>query len=55
LPVYTVVGRSGPDHKPTFTVSVTVDGLEPTTGEGRSRQDAEKAAAALLLTREGQQ
>ena len=54
LPVYTVIGRSGPDHRPTFTVSVTVDGLEPTTGEGRSRQEAEKAAAAVLLAREGQ-
>jgi ribonuclease-3 len=54
LPIYTVVARSGPDHQPTFTVSVEVEGSAPTTGEGRSRQEAEKAAAAALLQREGQ-
>ena len=53
LPAYAIVARSGPDHRPNFTVSVTVDGLEPATGEGPSRQDAEKAAATALLVREG--
>jgi ribonuclease-3 len=53
LPVYSVLGRSGPDHAPVFTMSVTVQGLEPASGEGRSRRDAEKAAAAALLLREG--
>lgn len=54
LPVYVVVARSGPDHQPTFTVSVEVEGLAPVAGEGRSRQEAEKAAAALLLQTVGQ-
>jgi ribonuclease-3 len=54
LPVYDLVGRSGPDHAPTFTVSVVVQGYAPEHGQGRSRQDAEKAAALeMLLKREG--
>jgi ribonuclease-3 len=54
LPVYAVVQRTGPDHAPSFTVAVTVQGFDPEQGDGRSRQDAEKAAAlAMLLKREG--
>jgi ribonuclease-3 len=52
LPVYTVVAREGPDHAPRFTVEVTVTGRDPISGEGGSRQDAEKAAATALLQRE---
>jgi ribonuclease-3 len=54
LPAYEVVGRTGPDHAPTFTVQVSVKGVEPVTAEGRSRQEAEKAAARAMLDREGQ-
>ena len=53
LPSYEVVGRKGPDHAPIFSVQVTVEGLEPLTGQGRSRQEAEKAAATAMLSREG--
>ncbi|HEX4197660.1 MAG TPA: ribonuclease III [Caulobacteraceae bacterium] len=53
LPSYAVVARAGPDHRPVFTVSVAVEGLDPAVGQGPSRQDAEKAAAAVLLAREG--
>jgi len=54
LPAYQVVAREGPDHAPNFTVEVAVDGFPPEQGQGRSRQDAEKAAAQLmLLKREG--
>jgi ribonuclease-3 len=53
LPAYAVVGRTGPDHAPVFTVETRVEGLEPARAEGRSRQDAEKAAAQALLQREG--
>ncbi|WP_164157301.1 ribonuclease III [Sandarakinorhabdus rubra] len=49
MPVYLVVGREGPDHAPTFTVEVTVRGQPPATGQGKSRQEAEKAAATTLL------
>ncbi|MBU1326175.1 MAG: ribonuclease III [Alphaproteobacteria bacterium] len=53
LPTYRIAGRTGSDHAPTFTVEVTVPGLQPLTGRGRSRQEAEKAAAVALLSREG--
>ena len=56
LPLYKVVGREGPDHAPSVTVSVTVGDYEPELAEGRSRQEAEKAAATvMLLKREGPQ
>ncbi len=45
LPTYRVVGQTGSDHAPTFTVEVSIEGVEPLTAPGRSRQDAEKAAA----------
>jgi len=54
LPAYEVVSREGPDHAPAFTVRVAVEGFPPDEGRGRSRQDAEKAAAqAMLLKHEG--
>ena len=53
LPIYRVLGRQGPDHAPSFCVEVLVTGLDPATGEGASRQLAEKSAAQTLLTREG--
>jgi ribonuclease-3 len=53
LPAYRVAGRAGSDHAPTFTVEVSVEGVEPLTAQGRSRQEAEKAAATAMLKREG--
>ena len=53
LPIYRVLDRSGPDHAPSFVVEVRVDGLQAANAEGRSRQEAEKAAALALLRREG--
>ena len=52
LPTYRVVGREGPDHAPIFTIDVLVDGLDPASAKGASRQAAEKAAAEALLQRE---
>jgi ribonuclease III len=52
-PTYSIVDRTGPDHAPVFAVEVAVDGFGTGRGEGRSRRDAEQAAAALLLRREG--
>jgi ribonuclease-3 len=51
LPVYKVVSREGADHAPTFTVSVSVDGYETAQAQGRSRQEAEKAAAMSMLSK----
>ncbi|WP_334161211.1 ribonuclease III [Phenylobacterium sp.] len=54
LPAYEIISREGPDHAPSFTVSVEVEGYPPEQAQGRSRQDAEKAAAQqMLLRREG--
>jgi ribonuclease III len=53
LPRYEVIAREGPDHAPRFTVEAMVEGYEPARASGRSRQEAEKAAAQALLKREG--
>ncbi len=52
LPAYAVTAREGPEHAPVFTVAVAVDGAEPASGQGGSRQAAEKAAARAFLDRE---
>ncbi len=51
-PVYAIDAREGPDHEPLFTVSVTVGAVEPARGTGRSKREAEQAAAAAMLERE---
>lgn len=51
-PQYSVIDRSGPAHAPTFIVEVRMGELEPVRARGRSRQEAEKAAAQALLERE---
>ncbi len=48
-PIYELVEQAGPDHAPTFKVSVRIDGGATQTGEGSSKQDAERAAAAAML------
>ncbi len=50
-PTYTVVGRTGPDHAPLFTVAVALGDETLATGTGASRKAAEQAAATLALTR----
>ncbi len=52
IPKYEIVWRDGPDHAPKFRVEVSVRGLDPISGEGGSRQEAEKAAALAMLKRE---
>lgn len=54
-PDYTVLSHTGLAHAPHFVVEAKVKDFPPITGEGRSRRDAEKAAAQALLTREGVQ
>ena len=53
LPTYKIVERTGSDHAPTFKVEVVVEGYDPERSSGRSRQEAEKAAAVALMKREG--
>lgn len=52
-PKYTEKDRSGPDHDPLFTVGVEIAGLAEARGTGRSKRQAEQAAARALLLREG--
>lgn len=49
-PIYEVVSRTGAHHAPQFTVKVSVPKLGEATAEGTSKQEAETAAAAALLS-----
>jgi ribonuclease-3 len=49
-PEYEVVGRTGAHHAPKFTIRVSVASLGDATAEGSSKQEAETAAAAALLS-----
>jgi len=50
MPVYLLIGESGPDHCKEFSVSLTVGGIR-TEGRGRTKKNAEQEAArkALIL------
>lgn len=50
LPTYEILSRTGPDHAPTFKISVTVLGHKSEHGEGTSRRNAEQHAATTLLS-----
>ena len=50
-PVYTVTGQSGPDHRPSFIVQVSVTGKGTGEGQGANKKDAERKAAQNLLSR----
>jgi len=52
-PHYAIEERSGPDHQPTFTVSVSVPGFASISAAGPSRRAAEEAAAIAFMSREG--
>lgn len=50
-PRYVHLAAHGPDHARLFEAAVEVDGDEVARGEGRSKADAERAAAAAALER----
>lgn len=52
-PTYEVKRREGPDHAPTFTITVTLKDKGPADGVGSSKRSAEQAAAETMLRREG--
>lgn len=52
-PAYKTVKESGPDHDKHFTVQVTVGTDIYGEGEGKSKQDAEQAAARQALEKQG--
>ena len=49
-PVYEIVSRTGAHHAPKFTIRVSVAKLGEATADGTSKQEAETAAAAALLS-----
>ncbi|MBT4905266.1 MAG: ribonuclease III [Rhodospirillaceae bacterium] len=49
LPSYHELGRDGPDHAPSFTVEVRIEGVEPVQATGPSKRAAERDAAAIML------
>lgn len=50
-PIYTELGRSGPDHQPIFTVEVRLENGEAEQAEAGSKRIAEQMAAKALLAR----
>jgi ribonuclease-3 len=46
---YAVAGQEGPPHDRTFTCVAIVDGEQRGSGTGRSKKDAEQAAAKEAL------
>ncbi|MDX9868683.1 MAG: ribonuclease III [Kiritimatiellia bacterium] len=48
-PAYELIGVSGPDHEPVYTVRVRVAGGREAEGAGRTKRAAETAAAQALL------
>jgi ribonuclease-3 len=53
-PLYRLLRREGPDHAPKFIVEVSAGKeQESAAGEGRSKREAEQAAAQAMLTRLG--
>lgn len=48
-PTYVVTKSEGPDHAKTFWVAATAGGITMSEGRGKSKQEAEQAAAASAL------
>ena len=49
LPIYDIIERSGPDHRPLFVIEVRIKGVGVARGTGKSKRDAERFAAIHLL------
>lgn len=52
-PTYKVISETGPDHDKKFTVGVFLRDEEIARGEGKSKQEAEQAAATAALAKTG--
>ena len=52
-PAYQELARTGPHHKPKFSVAVVLPDRPPAEGIGNSKRAAEQAAAAAMLERVG--
>lgn len=54
LPIYDVVGQDGPDHAPTFTIRLIVDGYDAVEATSNSKKGGEKDAARAFLSQIGE-
>ena len=52
-PTYKTISETGPDHDKKFTVGVYIGNEESARGEGKSKQEAEQAAAQAALEKYG--
>ena len=50
---YRVTDESGPDHQKTFTVEVSLNGQSLSSGSGKSKKEAEQAAAKAAIEGQG--
>lgn len=50
---YEMIAQSGPEHAPHFIIEARVDGFDAVRGEGGSKRDAQRAAAAAFLMARG--
>lgn len=50
---YVVVEQSGPEHAPHFVIDIAVDGFPHERGEGSSKREAQRQAAAAFLRKRG--
>jgi ribonuclease-3 len=50
---YALLEQSGPEHAPHFVIEARVDGFAPARGEGNSKREAQRAAAAAFLKERG--
>jgi ribonuclease-3 len=48
-PLYRIIGEEGPDHNKTFDVEVIIGGVALGRGTGKSKKQAETAAAQAAL------
>ncbi|MES2725438.1 MAG: ribonuclease III [Pseudomonadota bacterium] len=51
VPRYDVVAQSGPAHEPVFTIEVSIEGQSPEQAQGRSKLEAQKAVANIMLSK----
>lgn len=49
LPIYEIIGQSGPDHAPVFEVELRIKAMAPVRASGRSRAEAETRAAKIFI------
>ena len=51
IPVYKILEKSGPDHKPTFLVELRIENFQRVKGEGSTKKNAEIDAAQKMGAR----